>query len=105
MYSSESAAHGSLLLALSVLFANYGEDAAVGNHHNMLATEFLLQFPNKSSLNLVEALEKTVGDENQNGALATTKINRPRTTNEQLSQFRLEISRVNFEIEEGLSDL
>lgn len=58
-YRSQGAGAGAGV-ALAVLGGSH--DAAVGNNHNILAAELLLQLANQPLLDLVESLQQTVWD-------------------------------------------
>ncbi len=104
MYSSQGAAHGPLLPLLSVLLANDGQNSPVGNEKHMLTTELLLKLAHKAGLDLVESLEETVGNEDEDGALAATKLDLAGTTDVELSEISLQLGGIDLQIKEGLSN-
>ena len=66
---------GPLLLQLVGLPGGLGEDPPLGDEHDMLAGELLLELPHQPGLDLLEGLQLGHGDEDHDGLLPTSTVN------------------------------
>ena len=66
---------GPLLLQLVGLPGGLGEDPPLGDEHDMLAGELLLELPHQPGLDLLEGLQLGHGNEDHDGLLSTSTVN------------------------------
>ena len=66
---------GPLLLQLVGLPGGLGEDPPLGDEHDMLAGELLLELPDQPGLDLLEGLQLGHGDEDHDSLLSTSTVN------------------------------
>ena len=70
---------GPLLLQLVGLPGGLGEDPPLGDEHDMLAGELLLELPHQPGLDLLEGLQLGHGNEDHDGLLSTSTVNLAKT--------------------------
>ena len=66
---------GPLLLQLVGLPGGLGENPPLGDEHDMLAGELLLELPHQPGLDLLEGLQLGHGNEDHDGLLSTSTVN------------------------------
>ena len=75
MDGQQGAGPGPLLLQLVRLPGGLGEDPPLGDEHDMLAGELLLELPHQPGLDLLEGLQLGHGNEDHDGLLSTSTVN------------------------------
>merc|ERR1719410_944928 len=104
VYSHQGAGSWSLLLQLVCLPGGLGKDSPLGNEHNVLAAELLLEFSHKPGLNLLECLLLRNRHEDDNSLLAPGTVDLLGGGDVELPEGGLQVA-VDLKIQESLADL
>mmetsp|Transcript_13430 Transcript_13430/g.34249 ORF Transcript_13430/g.34249 Transcript_13430/m.34249 type:complete len:207 (-) Transcript_13430:78-698(-) len=105
VHSCEGAAAGPLLHLLPVLAAGSAEDAALGNNHDVLAAELLLELAYKTGLDAVVGLQQAVGDKQHNSLLVVADLDLLGGQEGKVAELRTQLGGVHLQIKEGLGHL
>lgn len=90
---------------LLVTGISLSEDGALGNEHNDLSRELLLELSDKLLVNLVHGFQKLVRNVEDDGGAATSTVDLLGSCDVNVSERSLELGRSHFEVEELIGNL
>ena len=93
----DSLAGSLLLLLVAGLLHGFGQDAPLGDKDDVAPVEFLLQFSDEPSLDLLVGFKLGNGDENHDGLLSAANVHLLRRRHVQLAQLLLEECKIGRE--------